>query len=233
MDRRAESVARFQVTGAEWRGRNSESLRHRADILALFGEQTMKAKTAPTPRTTPKKGAVARSKPVAKPAPKKPAAKPVKAKAVKRIVKAAPAKTKSSATLTKKPGAAVASVKAGTKSKVTSTATKKGTKPPLKAATTLVAPSPASSIQGKGKDKKNKSEKKKREKVVRDSYSIPKSQYAQLKAMRTDLAKTGRIASKSELLRAGLALLFRQSTTAVKELIDALTPAPLGKSAKK
>lgn len=93
--------------------------------------------------------------------------------------------------------------------------------------------SPVPSVQEKDKDNKSKSTKKKREKVVRDSYSLPKSQYAQLKAMRTDLAKTGRIASKSELLRAGLALLFRQSTMAVKELIDVLTPLPRGKRAKK
>ncbi|OFZ70244.1 MAG: hypothetical protein A2Z01_05320 [Betaproteobacteria bacterium RBG_16_58_11] len=128
-------------------------------------------------------------------------------------------------------------MKAGAKSKAASTAAKKGAKPvkkpPLKAAATLAAQPPANSIQAKGKDKKSKPEKKKREKVVRDSYSIPKSQYAQLKTMRTDLAKAGRIASKSELLRAGLALLFRQSTTAVKELIDALIPAPHGKNAKK
>ena len=201
----------------------------------------MKAKTSSTPRTTLKKGAATpikrRSKTAAKPAAKKPAAKLVKAKTVKRIVKAAPVKTKSSSTAAKKPVAAVASMKTGAKSKAATAAAKNVAKPvknpPLNAAAALVATPPVNSVQEKGKDKKSKPAKKKREKVVRDSYSIPKSQYAQLKALRTDLAKTGRIASKSELLRAGLALLFRQSTTAVKELIDALIPAPRGKSAKK
>ncbi|MBI5751397.1 MAG: hypothetical protein HZA59_04525 [Hydrogenophilales bacterium] len=201
----------------------------------------MKAKTSSTPRATLKKAAAApnkrRTKTVAKPAAKKPAAKPVKAKTVKRVVKAAPVKTKPSSTPVKKSISAVASVKTGAKSKVASAVAKKAAKPvekpPLNATATLVAPPPANAVQEKGKGKKSKPAKKKREKVVRDSYSIPKSQFAQLKAMRTDLAKTGRIASKSELLRAGLALLFRQSTTAVKELIDALTPEPRGKGAKK
>lgn len=201
----------------------------------------MKTKTSSTPRAPLKKVAAAPikrpSKTAAKPAAKKPAAKPVKAKTAKRIVKAAPVKTKSSSIPAKKPVAAVASVKASAQSNAASAAAKKAAKPvekpPLKATATLVAPPTANSVQEKGKDKKSKPAKKKREKVVRDSYSIPKSQFAQLKAMRTDLAKTGRIASKSELLRAGLALLFRQSTADVKELIDALTPAPRGKSTKK
>ncbi|MBT9613435.1 MAG: hypothetical protein IV108_09250 [Burkholderiales bacterium] len=201
----------------------------------------MKARTSTTPRATLKKGATApkkrRIKTAVKPAAKKSAVKPVKAKTTKRIVKAAPVKAKPSSTSAKRPVVAVASVKVGAKSKSATTAAKAGKKsiknPPLKAAATLVVNPPANSVQEKSKDKKSKPEKKKREKVVRDSYSIPKNQYAQLKAMRTDLAKTGRIASKSELLRAGLALLFRQSTADVKELIDALTPAPRGKSTKK
>lgn len=227
---------RPRITEAEKRDRSPGSIQLRADILALFGEQTMKAKTSSSPRTTLKKGAATLnkrgSKAVAKPAAKKPVAKPAKAKTAKRFVKAAPGKTKSPSTPAKKPVAAVASVKTGAKSKAATTAAKRAAKsdkkPPLKVAATLVAIPPANSAPEKGKPAK-----KKREKVVRDSYSIPKSQYSQLKAMRTDLAKTGRIASKSELLRAGLALLFRQSIMDVKILIDALTPAPRGMSAKK
>ena len=47
---------------------------------------------------------------------------------------------------------------------------------------------------------------RKNAKVVRDSFSMPKSEHARLKVLRSDLARAGRICSKSELLRAGLEL---------------------------
>ena len=71
-----------------------------------------------------------------------------------------------------------------------------------------------------------------REKVVRDSFSMPKSEHAQLKALRETLAKAGRICSKSELLRAGVQLLLKESTASSRALIEALVVVPKGKSAK-
>lgn len=74
--------------------------------------------------------------------------------------------------------------------------------------------------------------KDKREKVVRDSFSMPKSEHAQLKTLRTELAKAGRICTKSELLRAGLQLLLGTSTEALVKRIEALPVVPKGKGKK-
>jgi Arc/MetJ-type ribon-helix-helix transcriptional regulator len=71
-----------------------------------------------------------------------------------------------------------------------------------------------------------------REKVVRDSFSMPKSEHAQLKALRETLAKAGRICTKSELLRAGVQLLLKESTASTKALVEGLVVVPKGKGAK-
>lgn len=72
----------------------------------------------------------------------------------------------------------------------------------------------------------------KRDKVVRDSFSMPKSEQAALKALRVALAKEGRIVSKSELLRAGLALLLQQAAADQLTVLDALPVVPKGKGKK-
>ena len=70
-------------------------------------------------------------------------------------------------------------------------------------------------------------------KVVRDSFSIPTSEHGRLKALRVELGKAGRLASKSEVLRAGLILLGDRSTAEVAALLDALPPVVKGKRSKK
>lgn len=75
--------------------------------------------------------------------------------------------------------------------------------------------------------------KDKRDKVVRDSFSIPASEHVRLKALRVDLAKAGRLVSKSEVLRAGLRLLGERSIADLTALIDALPPVVKGKRSKK
>ena len=49
-----------------------------------------------------------------------------------------------------------------------------------------------------------KADKAKKPKLVRDSYTIPKSEYAVLEQMKLRAARLGRPAKKSEVLRAGL-----------------------------
>lgn len=71
-----------------------------------------------------------------------------------------------------------------------------------------------------------------REKVVRDSFSMPKTEHAQLKTLRETLAKAGRICTKSELLRAGIQLLLKESPASVKGLVEGLAVVPKGKGAK-
>lgn len=75
--------------------------------------------------------------------------------------------------------------------------------------------------------------KEKREKVVRDSFSMPKSEHARLKVLRGDLARAGRICSKSELLRAGLELVSARSVESLVKLLDKLPVVPKGKGTKK
>ncbi len=80
--------------------------------------------------------------------------------------------------------------------------------------------------------KADKPVKASREKVVRDSFSMPKSEHAQLKQLRETLAKAGRICTKSELLRAGVQLLLKEDVTGIRTLVERLVVVPKGKGAK-
>jgi len=145
-----------------------------------------------------------------------------------------------------KPKAApVKAAKAAPKAAAPKTATPKVAKAPAKAVTTTEAvEKKAKAVKPEKSAKAPKVEKPAkaakvakpvkpvREKVVRDSFSMPKSEHAQLKALRETLAKAGRICSKSELLRAGVQLLLKESTASSRALIDALVVVPKGKSAK-
>lgn len=75
--------------------------------------------------------------------------------------------------------------------------------------------------------------KDKHEKVERDSFSMPASEHKQIKAVREALGKHGVLASKSEVLRAGLALLAQQEPVEIARLIDALPKVAKGKRSKK
>lgn len=74
--------------------------------------------------------------------------------------------------------------------------------------------------------------KEKRDKVVRDSFSMPKSEHGMLKDLRGALAKKGRICTKSELLRAGVQLVAAMKPADIIRTIDALTPVAKGKGKK-
>lgn len=92
---------------------------------------------------------------------------------------------------------------------------------------------PAKPPAGKAAPQPAEKGKEKREKVVRDSFSMPKTEHAGLKTLRTDLAKAGRICTKSELLRAGLRLVSGRSIESLVKLLDTLPAVPKGKSAKR
>lgn len=83
-------------------------------------------------------------------------------------------------------------------------------------------------------DKATEAERKdKHEKVERDSFSMPASEHKRIKALREALGKNGVLASKSEVLRAGLALLAEQDSAAVARLVAALPKVAKGKRARK
>jgi len=159
---------------------------------------------------------------------------------------AEPASAEAVPVVDEKPKAApVKAAKAAPKAVAPKTATPKVAKAPAKAVTTTEAvEKKAKAVKPEKSAKAPKVEKPAkaakvakpvkpvREKVVRDSFSMPKSEHAQLKALRETLAKAGRICSKSELLRAGVQLLLKESTASSRALIEALVVVPKGKSAK-
>jgi outer membrane biosynthesis protein TonB len=80
--------------------------------------------------------------------------------------------------------------------------------------------------------KSESASKAKKVKLVRDSFTIPKDEYEQIANLKLALAKQGRTAKKSELLRAGLLLLSRQTAGALLASVDALTPVKTGRPKK-
>ena len=70
-------------------------------------------------------------------------------------------------------------------------------------------------------------------KIVRDSFSLPAAEQKGLKALRQTLEKAGRKASKSEVLRAGLALLATRPVAEIAATLDALPKVSKGGGKKK
>lgn len=189
---------------------------------------------APAPTVAP----LAEAPALAAPAPVKTAAKP----AVKRpgkavnptaVKKAAAKKVAKPAEAAPLPAAAEVPAKAGA-AKAKPVRTEKAVKAekPAKVEKVLKAERPVKVVKEEKAAKPAKAPKAIREKVVRDSFSMPKSEHAQLKLLREALAKAGRICTKSELLRAGVQLLLKETTVNTRALVERLVVVPKGKSAK-
>ena len=113
-----------------------------------------------------------------------------------------------------KPATAIAVAKPVTKS-----ATKPVTKPVAKAiakpavkATTVVT----KATTKKTAKKDTKKVKPEKVKMERDSFTMPKDEYAQLSLLKARLTAMGQPAKKSELLRAGIKLLVAMSDNTLK-----------------
>jgi hypothetical protein len=78
--------------------------------------------------------------------------------------------------------------------------------------------------------KKTKSEKVKME---RDSFTMPKEEYAQISLLKTRLSKMGQPAKKSELLRAGIKLLAAMSDNTLKTTLAKIPVIKTGRPNKK
>lgn len=70
-------------------------------------------------------------------------------------------------------------------------------------------------------------------KMARDSFTMPKEEYAQLAELKTRLAALGQPAKKSELLRAGVKLLAEMSDSKLKKTMDAIPVIKTGRPKKK
>ena len=109
------------------------------------------------------------------------------------------------------------------------------TKPPPKK---VVAVKPtATSIKPSGtitvaKPKIRPDEKVKKAKLVRDSFTMPETEYAALSEVKKACLKAGFEIKKSELLRIGVALVRKLALAVVKQELGALAPLKPGRPRK-
>jgi hypothetical protein len=169
--------------------------------------------TTSTPAHTDKPAVKAAAKPAAKAAPK---AAPTSKTPVK-----APPKSTSPASKRKPVKAAAAPVSAPASSAA-----------PAKAKT-----SPAKAPQAKIADKKKaaapaKAAKEKKIKVVRDSFTLPKTELLQITEMKKRAMALGVEVKKSELIRAGLQALSGLTDTAFKKAMANVPTIKTGRPAK-
>jgi len=80
--------------------------------------------------------------------------------------------------------------------------------------------------------KAEKADKPKKPKLVRDSFTIPKAEYAVLEALKERAAKAGSPAKKSEVLRAGIKALAGLSDTALLAALKDVPALKTGRPAK-
>lgn len=88
-------------------------------------------------------------------------------------------------------------------------------------------PSPSPTV--KADKKKTKHEKIK---VVRDSFTIPKSEYTQIATLKQRAMGLGIEAKKSELIRAGLLLLSATTDAALRKALDKVPTLKTGRPSK-
>jgi hypothetical protein len=81
-------------------------------------------------------------------------------------------------------------------------------------------------------DKADKADKAKKPKLVRDSFTIPKNEYAVLEELKLRAAKLGRPAKKSEVLRAGVQALAAMGDAAFLATVGAVPAIKTGRPAK-
>lgn len=80
--------------------------------------------------------------------------------------------------------------------------------------------------------KADKTEKTRKPKLVRDSFTIPKTEYAVLEELKLRAAKLGRPAKKSEVLRAGVRALAAMGDAAFLATVNAVPAVKTGRPAK-
>lgn len=106
-------------------------------------------------------------------------------------------------------------------------------KPKAKAKNAAAAPVPAAKpAKAEAKPKAGKADKAKKPKLVRDSFTIPKSEYAVIEALKLRAAKLGQPAKKSEVLRAGVMALAAMGDAAFLATITGVPALKTGRPAK-
>lgn len=179
-----------------------------------------------TPVTTAASPAAAAGKSAVKVA-AKPAAKPASKSAAKPATQAASAK--------KTPVKAPRKTTAKAPKSKPSTAQAAPLSPP--AAPNKAKTSPAKAPEAKALDKKKslvpaKAAKEKKVKVVRDSFTLPKTELLQITEMKKRAMALGVEVKKSELIRAGLQALAGMADTAFKKAMSNVPTIKTGRPAK-
>lgn len=114
--------------------------------------------------------------------------------------------------------------RSGSAKKLVSTGARKAVAAPVKETSKPTTPVKSATPAPAPKDKKVK--------VVRDSYTIPKSEYGQLGELKKRTLGLGVAAKKSELIRAGLLLLAKQNDTQLKASLSQVPAIKTGRPAK-
>ncbi|MEY4882965.1 MAG: hypothetical protein RIS34_819 [Pseudomonadota bacterium] len=109
--------------------------------------------------------------------------------------------------------------------------------PPVKTTATVrtkVVTKPATKVPAKAavKLKAERLIKVKKPKLVRDSFTIPKPEYAVLEELKQRTIRLGNSAKKSELLRAGIKALAAMSDGAFADALKAVPAIKTGRPAK-
>ena len=91
---------------------------------------------------------------------------------------------------------------------------------------------PAKAAKADDTAKTPKADKAKKPKLVRDSFTIPKNEYAVLEELKLRAAKLGRPAKKSEVLRAGVQALAAMGDAAFLATVGAVPAIKTGRPAK-
>ena len=164
-----------------------------------------------------------------KTAPAKPATKPTTAKAV--APKAIPNQPVATKPAPPKPAVAV---KPATPAKTTAkpaakTAAKPVTKTAAKPKAAVKSKPAVSKKENKKEDKKSKPEKVKME---RDSFTMPKDEYAAIGLLKSRMNALGHPVKKSELLRAGIKLLAAMSDNTLKLTMEKIPVIKTGRPKK-
>lgn len=93
-------------------------------------------------------------------------------------------------------------------------------------------PKTAKAAPAAGKPAKETRDKPAKLKVVRDSFTIPKAEYAVLQALKERAIQSGHAVKKSELLRAGLQVLAALPDAGFLSAVKAVEPLKTGRPAK-
>ena len=97
----------------------------------------------------------------------------------------------------------------------------------------LVASSKPKKVAKKSIKKEPKKDKPEKVKMERDSFTMPKDEYAQLTLLKARLNSMGQPAKKSELLRAGIKLLAAMSDNTLKTTLAKIPVIKTGRPNKK